>query len=77
MEYIDEIDPGEEFDECVSEARIYHSDCEEFRELIMEHEPNFVYCPKRKEDEEEDEEDDGVWWDGYPSKDAFWECNGI
>ena len=25
----------------------------------------------------DDEYDDGCWWDGYPSEDAFWECNGI
>lgn len=24
-----------------------------------------------------DFEDDGSWWEGYPSEDAFWECNGI
>lgn len=25
----------------------------------------------------DDECDDGCWWDGYPSEEAFWECNGI
>ena len=25
----------------------------------------------------DDEYDDGCWWDGYPSEEAFWECNGI
>ncbi len=28
-------------------------------------------------EDDEEYEDDGVWWDGYESEEAFWDCNGI